>query len=189
MEMEYKLMELERLQYFCIVDIKSEFVPEAYEKDNHYLVTYTIMELNTLEKLTIKEKIPVNLINDNVNNEFEGTLASIMLENGVTPFDMNYKQLCKYGVPPHKSDNVHDICISPKHYFFNGIILQEPVTEWEHILHIPSSERQANRIQLEINTNLEWLAREISENTKAINETLMSIDKAHDLTNYVLQTR
>ena len=147
------------------------------------------MELNSLEQFTIKEKIPVDLITDDIQNGLDGTLASIMLENGLDPYQLNYKQLCKYGAFNYKCDNIHDYCITPSHYFFNGIVLQEPVTEWEHILHIPSSERQDQRIKTELNNNIRWLASELSDNTKAINETLVNIDKAHDLTNYVLQTR
>ena len=187
LEMEHKEMEISNLQYYCLVDINSEFVPEAYEKDNHYLVTYTIIELNSLEQITIKEKIKQDLLSNHNHNCLDGTLASIMLENGVEPYQMNYYHLCKYGAFNHQCDTIHDYCTSPSHYFFNGIALQDPISSWEDILHIPSSERQEQRLLASINTNLEWIAKELNSNGNAINESLTSIDKALDLMNYLAQ--
>lgn len=187
LDMEYKLMKLETINYYCIVDIKTEFVGEAYEQNNHYLVTYTIMELNSLEQITITEKIRDDLISDKASNGLNGTLASIMLENGVEPYQMNYYHLCKYGFFNHQCDNIHDYCISPSHYFFNGIPLKDPITSWEHILHIPSSERQQQRLLTEINNNLVWVANELESDLKSVNETLTGIDKALDLMNYLAQ--
>lgn len=177
-------MELDNLKYYCIVDIKTEFVPEAYVENNHYLVTYTIMEINSLEKIIIYEEIKPDLISNDTFNGLDSTLASILLENGVDPYQMNYKHLCKFGAFNYKCDNIHDYCIEPAHYFFNGVPLQEPITEWEHILHIPSSERQDQRIKTEINRNLETIVYELSKH----NDTLTSIEKALDLGNYLAQS-
>ena len=184
---EYKAMELDNLKYYCLVDIKSEFIPEANEQDNHYLITYTIMELNSLEQITIKETKKPDEISNKLTNGLEGTLASILLENGVEEYKLDYMSLCKFDSLNHKCDNILDYCISPSHYFFNGIALQDHITKWEHILHIPSSEREQTRLLSAINCNLEWIARNINDKSNAINESLQGINKELDIMNYLAQ--
>ena len=188
LEREYKEMELDNIQYFLIHKISSEFVGEPQERDNHYIITYDIIELNSLEQYQIKEKV----LKSNINELLNGTIAKIILENEPSirehnNYRLSYASLIR-GID-YNTDSLLEYCTEPLQLFFNGIAKNKPITSWNDIIYLPSREREQARILLNINYNLETLASAISNNNSTINESLKGINSQLDLLNYVLQTR
>jgi len=188
LEREYKEMELNNIQYFLIHKISSEFVGEPQERDNHYIITYDIIELNSLEQYQIKEKV----LKSNINELLNGTIAKIILENEPSirehnNYRLSYASLIR-GID-YNTDSLLEYCTEPLQLFFNGIAKNKPITSWNDIIYLPSREREQARILLNINYNLETLASAISDNDSTINESLKGINSQLDLLNYVLQTR
>lgn len=188
LEKEYKQMELDNIQYFLIHKISSEFVGEPQEQDNYYIITYDIIELNSLEQYQIKEKV----LKSNTNELLDGTIAKIILENEPSirehnNYRLSYASLIR-GID-YNTDALLEYCTEPLQLFFNGIAKNKPITSWNDIIYLPSREREQARILLNINYNLETLASAISDNDSTINESLKGINSQLDLLNYVLQTR
>lgn len=140
------MKDLTNLSYFLITNMEIEFKPQANPSDNYDLLTVTIMDLNTLETHTITDRLPANS-HKSGSSTINGTLAKILLENGVNDWSMTYYHLhnnvSDFG---HNTDLIFDYCTEPQQFFFNAIKLKDEIKQWNDIIFIPSSERQQIRL-------------------------------------------
>lgn len=158
-------------EYLLTMD--SEFKPEAYEQDNYYLIKYYLLDLRSLETLTISETIP----KDSLEQEIPKPLAIILHETNhhVKTYDrFSYKVLINNG------------WISDK-YLFEAIPLKESISSLNDLLILPSSEKALIHYLHEINSNLDSICTILEEQRGDIESNLNNIKNELDLMNYLAQ--
>lgn len=172
---EYKEMEKlpnENLKEY-VLTIESEYKPQAYEKDNYYMLWYTIMDLRSLEPITITKKVR----KDQINQKIPEQLAIIIHESNHTLnlYDrISYKSLINNGWLDSQ-------------YVFEAIPLKQSINSLNDLLIIPSTEKTKIYYLSEINDKLDIISGALVENGGNIEASINNIDKALDLRNYLAQ--
>lgn len=156
-----------------LLTIESEFIPEAYEKDNYYLLKYTILDLRSLKPITISEKVT----QDQIEQAIPKQLAKIIHE---TVFNIDeyssltYKALINNGWLDTQ-------------YLFEAIKIKESISSLDDLLILPSTEKAIIHYLYTISDSLSAIGGELYEMRTDTSDSLNNIDKALDLIGYVLQ--
>lgn len=171
-EKEMEKLPNKNLREFLLT-MSSEFIPEAYEQDNHYLIKYNLLDLRSLKPVTISEKVLISDLEHNIPKQ----LAKIINE---TYFNINgcesltYKALINNGWLDTE-------------YLLEAIPLKKSISSLNDLLIIPSSEKIIKHYLYQINNSLEDIGSELYEMRGENTDNLNKIDKALDLIGYVLQ--
>lgn len=156
-----------------LLTIESEFKPEAYEQDNYYLVKYCLLDLRSLEPITISERVTIKELEQKIPDQ----IAKIIHESNFsidTYNKISYKALINNGW-------------TKEQYLFSAIPLKESINSLNDILIFPSSEKAIIHYLRNISDSLNGLSSEIYEMRTETNTNLTEIDKALDLIGYVMQ--
>ena len=154
-----------------LLTIESEYIPEAYEQDNYYLIKYTILDLESLKPVTIKEQVKEL----DIDNKIAKPLYDIIHEcNHNLSYTFSYKALINNGWLETQ-------------YLFEAIPLKESISSLNDLLIIPSSEKAIIHYLKEINYNLECISTSIEEHRLSNCDNLEQIGKGLDLSNYLVQ--
>ena len=156
-----------------LLTIECEHKPQVYEQDNYHLLKYCLLDLRSLETLTISEKI----LDSELEQRIPQTLALIIHETNqnVKTYDMfSYKVLINGGWLNDK-------------YIFEAIPLKESISSLNDLLILPSSEKAMIHYLHEINSNLESICYVLEEQRGDIETSLTSIKTELDLMNYLAQ--
>ena len=175
LEMEYKEMEKlpnNNLREYLLT-IESEWKPQAYEQENYYLIKYNLLDLGTIESLTICEKVPI----DKLNLEIPKQIAEILHEtnqyvNTYNRFD--YQALINNGWLDSE-------------YLFEAIPLKDSINSLNDLLIIPSSQKALTFYLSQIAENLEYLNENLKESGRSVETSINNVDKALDLMNHIAQ--
>ena len=174
-EREYKDMiknKNENLSEYLLT-MESEFIPEAYEQDNYYLLKYCLLDLRSLKPITISEKVK----QDQLEQEIPKQLAIILHETNFSVSTYNrlsYKALINNG------------WLSDK-YIFEAIQIKESISSLDDLLILPSTEKAIIHYLYSISDSLSAICGELYEMRTDTSDSLNNIDKALDLIGYVLQ--
>ena len=166
--MEHKVMDKlpnENLKEYLLT-IESEYKPQAYEQDNYYLIKYYLLDLRSLETLTIS-----------LEQEIPKPLAIILHETNhhVKTYDrFSYKALINNGWISNK-------------YIFEAIPMKESISSLNDLLILPSSERAMIHYLSEINYHLDNISSTLEEQRGDIETNLNNIKNELDLMNYLAQ--
>ena len=156
-----------------LLTMSSEYIPEAYEQDNYHLIKYSLLDLRSLEAITISEKIT----SDKLEHEIPKQLAKIIHETNFSIDTYNrisYKALINNGWLSEQ-------------YLFEAIPIAKSISSLKDLIIIPSSEKAIKYYLYQISDSLQDLNSELYQMKSDINDSLNSIDKALDLMNYLAQ--
>lgn len=173
--MEYKVMDKlpnENLKEYLLT-IECEYKLQANEQDNYYLLKYCLLDLRSLETITISEQI----LNSELEQEIPEPLALIIHETNQSVETYNrfsYEVLINNGWLNDK-------------YIFEAIPLKESISSLNDLLILPSSEKALIHYLHEINSNLDSICTILEEQRGEIETSLTSIKTELDLMNYLAQ--
>lgn len=156
-----------------LLTIESEFKPEAYEQDNYYLLKYSILDLRSLEPITISEKVR----QDQLEQVIPKQLAKIIHETNFSISEytsLTYKALINNGWLSNQ-------------YLFEAIAIKPSINSLDDLVILPSSEKAIIHYLKELSDNIGDLNTQMYEMRTDTNDSLNNIDKALDLIGYVLQ--
>lgn len=172
---EYREMDKlpnENLKEYLLT-IESEYKPQAYEQDNYYLIKYYLLDLRSLETLTISETIP----KDSLEQEIPKPLAIILHETNhhVKTYDrFSYKALINNGWISNK-------------YIFEAIPMKESISSLNDLLILPSNEKAIIHYLSRISYHLDNISSTLEEQRGDIETNLNNIKNELDLMNYLAQ--
>lgn len=175
LRMEYKVMDKlqnENLKEYLLT-IESEFKPQAYEQDNYYLLKYCLLDLRSLETLTISEKI----LDSQLKQDIPKQLTKIIHE---THFNINIANTLSYKILIENG-------WSDMQYLFEAIPLKESISTLDDLVILPSSEKAMIHYLYTISDSLSAISGELYEMRTYCNDDLNNIDKSLELIGYVLQ--
>ena len=158
-------------EYLLTMD--SEFKPEAYEQDNYYLLKYSILDLRSLEPITISEKVR----QDQLEQVIPKQLAKIIHETyfSISEYtSLTYKALINNGWLSNQ-------------YLFEAIAIKPSISSLDDLVILPSSEKAIIHYLYTISDSLSAISGELYEMRSGTNDSLNNIDKALDLIGYVIQ--
>lgn len=157
-----------------LLTIESEFIPEANEQDNYYLLKYCLLDLRSLTPITISEKVK----QDQIELEIPNQLAKIIHETNFSISESNkisYKALINNGWTSVK-------------YLFQAIPINESINSLDDLVILPSSANDIKHHLFKISESLEDLNSVIYEMGNDTNTNLTNIEKELDLMNYLAQS-
>lgn len=175
MEMEYKTVMFngnDNLTEYLLT-MESEFIPEANEQDNYYLLKYCLLDLRSLKPITISEKV----YNSELKEAIPEQLAKIIHETNFTIgayTSLSYEALINNG------------WLSDK-YLFQAIPINESISSLDDLVILPSSANDIKHYLFKISESLSDLNAIIYEMGNNTNTNLNNIEKELDLMNYLAQ--